>query len=128
MKFSLPLEKNMEVGCYSVREKSILKVIDTTNWIYFDPTGEPPPPELYQLKYVPSSSKYVVDSELYLVAFDKYMDTLYKPTDEVDLSHKPLEKNVDDFIEMITKVNIEDYINSLNVTSSDNTETPTSNS
>ena len=72
--------------------------------------------------------KYVGDSELYLVAFDKYMDTLYKPTDEPDLSHKPLEKNLNDFIEMITKVNIEEYINSLNFTSSDNTETPTSNS
>ena len=103
----------MEVGCYSVREKSILKVIDNTNWIYFDPTGEPPPPELFQLKYVPYTLKYVGDSELYLVAFDKCMDTLYKPTDEPDLSHKPLEKNLNDFIDMITKVNIEEYVKSI---------------
>lgn len=113
MKFSLPLYKPLEVGCYSVKEKSILKVIDTTNWIYFDPTGEPPPPELSQLKYVPYSLKYIGDSDLYLIAFDKYMDALYKPTDEPGLSHKPLEKNLDDFIEMIKKVDIVEYVNSL---------------
>jgi hypothetical protein len=96
----LPLTKPLEVGTYKLKE-GILKIMNDVDWFYFDPTGQPPPPEVYQLKYVPHSGRFIGNSPLYLTAFDKYMDVL----------HKPMAEQFDDFVEMITKVDIVEYVN-----------------
>ena len=100
MEFTLPITKPLDVGTYKLGN-GILKIFNEVDWLYFDPTGKPPPPIIYQLKYVPHSNKVLGDNVLYFTAFDKYMDVL----------RKPMFEQLDDFVEMITTVNLEEYIN-----------------
>ena len=97
MEFKLPITKPLEVGSYKMG--GILKIFNDRDWFYFDPTGKPAPPEVYQLRYVPHSGRFIGDNPLYLTAFDKYMNVL----------HKPMFEQLDDFVEMITKVSLEEY-------------------
>ena len=88
-----PLVKHLEIGTYKVKELGILKVINEKDWVYFDPTGTLPPNELFQLKRFIYSTKFIGDSASYLTDFDEYMDIL----------HKPVEEQWDDFIRIISE-------------------------